>query len=39
MKLLRFIFRLILGLLFVGLLLIIALFSVCNYSMKHTNKY
>jgi hypothetical protein len=39
MKLLRFIFRLILGLLFVGLLLIIALFSICNYSMKHTNKY
>lgn len=39
MKLLKFIFRLILGLLFVGLLLIIALFSVCNYSMKHTNKY
>lgn len=39
MKFLRFIFRLILGLMFVGLLLIIALFSVCNYSMKHANKY
>jgi hypothetical protein len=39
MKFLRLIIRLIQGLMLVGLIVVIALFSICNYAMKHAKKY